>query len=187
MKSLTNYTIFGKFKFDSSNAEFGMNFCSQWPDSADRYCLMRKSDGSLKLYHYTDMHDSSLMAALDTAGTENDLPSQAGEWYNYKISLLPDESSIEVKCWLENGEISEPEDAGISDSIRASLTSGLAGFSTQSGSGYRYWSSFKVLSNESDSAQYMASETFEADTIVDIAPYVPENWTEVTFQYRLGT
>jgi len=178
LDTLTNYTIKGKFKFDSSNAQFGIGFYSQWPDDDKKYSLVRNSDGHVKLYYDVDGNRTEL-DATDTA-----VAVSAGAWYNYvvRVETIPgtqnhifanvwqvgtkDPRDYETPFWMiaapHNGA-SRPED-------------GMAGVVSDSGEGYRYWSPMSVISNSEYQGAHMAYETFREDTIVDIAPYTPANW-----------
>ena len=175
MSDVNFYTVKGKIKFDSSNAEFGINFYSQWPDEAKKYSIIRESDGLAYLYYI----DGSTYTALDTLDTSsNDLISSTGDWYNYKIEINNSISFTLMKAKIWHDTSNEPDAYGISydDGPPDALREGLVGVVSHDGDGYRYWGPISVISNLSDTGANMVYETFVEDTIVDVKPYIPRNW-----------
>jgi hypothetical protein len=175
MKNLKNYTIQGKMKFDNANAEFGINFYSQWPDSAKKYSLIRKNNGLVYLYYYSDPATALSLDTLDTAS--NDLMATAGQWYNFKVIVNNSAGETGIRAIIWNDTLQEPSSAGIDVSDRSAgrLNIGISGFVTHAGDGRKYWSPITVTANEIVPGAFMAYEDFKSDTVVDVAPYTPAN------------
>jgi hypothetical protein len=181
-EQLSDYTIRGSFKFDSTDAEFGINFYSQWPDSAKKYVLMRESDGLARLYYYSGAASrTQLGSALDTCDTAgcagNDAPIDAAIWYSYSIKIEPTggQERIQVKIWVDS--LDEPATPGIDASNAQTLNGGLVGVTSHSGSSVRYWGPMTVTSNRQPAGAYMAYETFhKEDSLVDVSPFTPVSW-----------
>jgi hypothetical protein len=82
-------------------------------------------------------------------------------------------TSIKVWVWKNT----KPENAGLRyDDNTHPLYKGAVGFSSNSGSGAKYWSPVKVFTNDPAEGANIAYEDFKADTIVDVKPYTPLNW-----------
>jgi hypothetical protein len=173
--TLTNYTLKGMFMFDSSSAEFGVNFFSQWPTQSKKYTFMRETDGHVNLYYYPDSTDSARQL-VDTSDIA--VADQPGQWYQYEYRLeQPDPDTLKVKAFIWPQDTIKPEIENINKTIVApSLISGTAGIVDNSGTGYKYFGLMNVVSSDAAPGANIAYETFAADTIVDIKPYTPHNW-----------
>ncbi|EFK96964.1 transport protein ExbB2 [sediment metagenome] len=182
-----DYTIQGKIKWDNANATPGINFYSQWPDTAMKYMISRATDGTFKLRRYTNY------GAYTTLATGDTVLDSSGVWYNYKLKVEKNGNAnkIKVAFWLGNDDptlttgytwpqMSCTDSSGL-------LTKGTVGFCSHSGSGRKYWGPVTVTSNYAVSNAYMAYEDFQRDSIVDVRPYTPADWY-TDWQYtRLDT
>lgn len=173
MEGLSDYTVSGTFKFDVDTVEFGINFYSQWPDSARKYTVMRERDGLLRLYYYSGATTRTLLGTLDVAdtGANNDRADSVGKWYDYEIGVLAGIDRIAVRCWRFN----RPSDAGIY-AVGGQLSSGLVGLVAHQYGGTRYWGPITVVSNKVATPATITVEDFRKDSLVDVKPYVSENW-----------
>jgi hypothetical protein len=173
--TLTNYTLKGMFTFDSSSAEFGVNFYSQWPTQSKKYTFMRETDGHVNLYYYPDSTDAARQL-VDTSDIA--VADQPGQWYQYEYRLeQPDPDTLKIKAFIWAQDTIKPEIENINKTIIAPpLISGTVGIVDNSGTGYKYFGLLNVVSSDAAPGANMAYETFAADTIVDIKPYTPHNW-----------
>jgi hypothetical protein len=178
MDTLTNYSISGKFRFDSSNAEFGVSFYSQWPDDDKKYSLVRNSDGYMKLYYDVDGNRSEVGA------TDSAVAASPGVWFNYHVRVettTGTENEILANVWEVGTQNPRDYDTPVwmIDAFHNATgrpEDGIVGVVSDSGTGVRYWAPMTVTSNYEYPGAHMAYETFRQDTIADISPYTPENW-----------
>jgi len=172
MSGLKNYTVKGKIKFDDANAEFGINVYSQWPNDHKMYSIIKKNNKRFSLYY---VHGSSYsILGEDTAAL--DTFSQTGTWYNYRVRTATASNNTIIRARFWKDSENEPSTWPIA-AADTHLTCGTTGMHTYAGSGYRYWSDLKVLDNDSFAGAYMAYEDFRGDSIVDVKPYTPRNWS----------
>ncbi|MBN2035651.1 MAG: hypothetical protein JW768_02800 [Chitinispirillaceae bacterium] len=186
-----DYTVSGKIKFDSANARFGINVYSSYADSAKKYSIIRRPDGKVEWVHYTAPGTDTVLAESDTI-----VVSDAGVWYNYKIFVQNQTSYNDILAdfWPE-GEAdltSDPNhvwDITATDATPSSarLIAGRVGVMTDSGTGTRYWGPITVVTNTPAGGAYLAYEHFIEDTVVDIAPYTPRNWSPDYSSVRFAT
>jgi hypothetical protein len=175
MENLSNYTVRGTFKFDTDDAEFGINFYSQWPHEAKKYTLMREQDGMLRLYYYDGTTRTQIGPELDTsdAGANNDAPLQTNVWYNYEIRVNRTalDTSIRAYCWRDH----KPSQPGIEQFARH-LSGGLVGFVAERNAGTKYWGPITVTSNDQPTRATITVEDFHKDSLADVVPHISENW-----------
>lgn len=176
------YTVNGKIKFESSSARFGINVYSSYADSAKKYSIARRPDGKVEWLFYTGPNTKTTLKVSDSV-----LAPNTGVWYNYKIRVenQPTYNRIRAEFWSE-GEV-DPTinenyafwdlDATDGTPNGTRLKSGRVGVFTDSGTGTRSWGPITVVTNMPAEGAYMAYDDFTEDTIVDIAPYVPRNWS----------
>jgi hypothetical protein len=179
MDTLSDYTIRGALKFDNAAAEFGINFYAQWPDTAQKYMLMRESDGLARLYYCSSAGScEQLGSALDTVDSlnDNDALIETDSVYEYEIVVSPTASEEQIKVYVWKSGKTKPAGAGIFGSNVNVLGGGLVGFVTSTGTGTRYWNDLIVTANDPYDGAFMANETFASDSVVDIKPYVPASW-----------
>jgi hypothetical protein len=179
MDALSDYTIRGSLKFDNAAAEFGINFYAQWPDTAQKYMLMRESDGLARLYYCSSAGScEQLGSALDTVDSlnDNDALIETDSVYEYEIVVSPTASEEQIKVYVWKSGKTKPAGAGIFGSNANVLGGGLVGFVTSTGTGTRSWNDLIVTANDPYDGAFMANETFASDSVVDIKPYVPASW-----------
>lgn len=171
MKAMKNYIIQGKMKFDNANAEFGVSFYGQWPDStytSKKYSIVRKADNVMHLLYFNGTTETDISGTGWDTSAHNDSLKNVNQWYNYEIKIIG--STVYAYVWKAGN--SKPSNYGFIGSCNG-ISKGIVGLYSYNGSGQKYWSSVKVISAESDSGAYLANENFVEDTVVDVKPYTP--------------
>jgi hypothetical protein len=179
-----NYTIEGTVKFDDASAEFGVNFYSQWFSSPRKYTLMRRASGSVHMLCYwteTTGWDMGRVNYLDTV-----VAGLTGTWYHYEIKVENATNSISVKWWKE-GDAKPGNEGLLAYFDYMTPPQGLVGVTTHTGSGYRYWGPIRVTSSDQAIGVKIAEENFTEDSIVEICPYTPRNWSPNCGSIKLAT
>ena len=179
LAGLKNYTVSGKFKFANSNNKFGINFYSQWPVKAEKYSLMRWSDGKMRLYYYPDSVDTAKELLQETTDT---IAGTINTWYNFEVQVQDTADSVKIKVyvWIFNRSPSPI----ISYTSQKSLRSGTVGFVTEPSGGYSYFSSIQVKSNSVPDRANLYYQSVFADSIVDIKPYYSK---DIIAEYDIKT